>query len=212
MTSRSYYDNVFLNCPFDSAYRELFDALVFAIHDCGFVARCALEEEDASQVRIEKIYEIVTECRYGIHDISRTELDELSDLPRFNMPLELGVFLGAKKFGIEEQKRKMCLILDHERYRYQKFISDIAGQDIRAHNSNPQELVTVVRNWLRNASGRTTIPSGSFIWSHYQDFIGALPQLAQRFELEVGELVFNDYTFLLAEWLRLRKIADENTS
>ena len=35
----------------------------------------ALEEDDGSQVRIEKIYNIVTDCRYGIHDISRTGLD-----------------------------------------------------------------------------------------------------------------------------------------
>ena len=200
MTSPSYNDNVFLNCPFDSAYKELFDALVFTIHDCGFIARCALEEADASQVRIEKIYDMVAGCRYGIHDISRT--DQTSGLPRFNMPLELGVFLGAKKFGIDEQKRKKCLILDLERYRFQTFISDIAGQDIKAHHNNPQDIVTVVRNWLRNASGRTTIPSGSIIWSHYQGFLSALPLVAQRFELEVNELVFNDYTFLVAEWLK----------
>ena len=105
MKSTYYNDNVFINCPFDSAYKHLFDAMVFAIHDCGFIPRCALEE-DASQVRIDKIYSIIADCRYGIHDISRTELDEGSGLPRFNMPLELGVFLGAKKFGIEEQERK----------------------------------------------------------------------------------------------------------
>ena len=204
MTSRNYNDNVFLNCPFDSAYKALFDALVFTIYDCGFIARCALEEADASQVRIEKIYDMVADCRYGIHDISRTELDQTSGLPRFNMPLELGVFLGEKKFGIDEQKRKKCLILDLERYRFQTFISDIAGQDIDAHNSNPQEIVTVVRNWLRNASGRTTIPSGSIIWHHYQDFLSSLPLVAQRVELEVDELVFNDYTFLLAEWLKTK--------
>ena len=33
------------------------------VHDCGFVARCALEEGDASQVRIDKIYSIIAECR-----------------------------------------------------------------------------------------------------------------------------------------------------
>ena len=203
MTSPSYNDNVFLNCPFDSAYKELFDALVFTIHDCGFIARCALEEADASQVRIEKIYDMVAGCRYGIHDISRT--DQTSGLPRFNMPLELGVFLGAKKFGIDEQKRKKCLILDLERYRFQTFISDIAGQDIDAHNNNPQEIVTVVRNWLRNASGRKTIPSGSIIWSHFQGFLSALPLVAQQVELEVDELVFNDYTFLVAEWLKTKE-------
>ena len=201
MKSAHYNDNVFLNCPFDSAYKQLFDAMVFAVYDCGFIARCALEEEDASQVRIDKIYDIIADCRYGIHDISRTELDENLGLPRFNMPLELGVFLGAKKFGIDEQKRKNCLILDKEQYRYQQFISDIAGQDIQAHNNNPEEIVIVARNWLRNVSKRETIPSGSIVWGRYQKFIADLPQLAQAFQLEVDELIFNDYTFLLAEWL-----------
>ena len=196
-----YNHNVFLNCPFDSDYKRLFNAMVFAVHDCGFIARCALEEEDASQVRIDKIYDIIADCRYGIHDISRTELDKNSELPRFNMPLELGVFLGAKKFGTDEQERKNCLILDKERYRYQQFISDIAGQDIQAHNNNPEEIVTVTRNWLRTASKRQTIPSGSIIWGRYQEFIRDLPQLVQECQLEVDELIFNDYTSVLAEWL-----------
>ena len=208
MKSACYNDNVFLNCPFDSVYKQLFDAMVFAVYDCGFVARCALEEEDASQVRIDKIYDIITDCRYGIHDISRTELDATSDLPRFNMPLELGVFLGAKKFGTDEQERKNCLILDKERYRYQQFISDIAGQDIQAHNNNPEEIVTVTRNWLRNASKRQTIPSGSIIWRHYQEFMEDLPQLAQECQLEVDELIFNDYLLILTKWLRVKEITD----
>ena len=106
MKSSHYNDNVFINCPFDPVYKPLFDAMVFAVHDCGFIPRCALEEEDASQVRIDKIYEIIADCRYGIHDISRIELDEPSGFPRFNMPLELGIFLGAKKFGSETQKGK----------------------------------------------------------------------------------------------------------
>ena len=200
---KSYNDNVFLNCPFDLPYKPLFDAMVFAVHDCGFIARCALEEVDASQVRIDKIYDIIADCRYGIHDISRTELDATLNLPRFNMPLELGVFLGAKKFGQKEQKRKNCLILDKEPYRYQKFISDIAGQDIHAHGNDTEEIVTVVRNWLRTASKRETIPSGSKIWEHYQDFMGDLPQLAEVNQLTVEELVFNDYVLLLAQWLRI---------
>ena len=137
--------------PVNADYKSLFDAIVFTVHDCGFVARCVLEAGDASQVRIDKIYNIIADCRYGIHDISRTELDETSCLPRFNMPLELGVFLGAKKFGIEEQQRKKCLVMDREKYRYQKFISDIAGQNVQSHNSSPEEVVKVVRDWLLTA-------------------------------------------------------------
>ena len=201
MQSIHYNDNVFINCPFDEKYKSLFDAMVFAVHDCGFIPRCALEEEDASQVRIDKIYSIIADCRYGIHDISRTELDENSGLPRFNMPLELGIFLGAKKFGIEEQKGKKCLILDTEPYRYQQFVSDISGQDIQAHNNRSREVITHVRNWLRAASRRETIPSGSIIWKRYQEFMKKLPQTAQECRLTVEELIFNDYTLLVAQWL-----------
>lgn len=201
MRLSQYTDNVFINCPFDSAYKPLFDAIVFAVHDCGFVARCAVEEEDTSQVRIDKIYSIIADCRYGIHDISRTELDEISGFPRFNMPLELGIFLGAKKFGIEEQKRKNCLVLDKEPYRYQQFISDIAGQDIQVHNNSPEEVVKVVRNWLRTASKRQTLPSGNIIWERYQNFMEDLPQMAKDFQLEVDDLIFNDYVWVLGKWL-----------
>ncbi len=205
MNSTHYNDNVFINCPFDSDYKPLFDAMIFAVHDCGFVARCALEAGDASQVRIDKIYNIIEDCRYGIHDISRTELDEVSLLPRFNMPLELGIFLGAKRFGVEKQETKKCLVMDRELYRYQKFISDIAGQDIFVHHNNPEEVVRVVRNWLLTVSDRQTIPSGSIIWKHYQDFLEDLPQLTQKFQLEIEDLkFFKDYIFVVVEWLNLQ--------
>jgi len=58
----------------------MFRAVVFAVHDAGFVPRCSLELSDATQNRLVKIEGIITECRYGIHDISRTERF-LEDLP-----------------------------------------------------------------------------------------------------------------------------------
>ena len=201
MRSAHYTDNIFINCPFDAAYKPLFDAMVFTVHDCGFIARCALEEEDASQVRIDKIYTIIADCRYGIHDISRIELDENSGFPRFNMPLELGIFLGAKKFGIAEQKSKKCLVLDKELYRYQQFISDIAGQDIQAHKNDAEVIVKVVRDWLRSASGRQTIPAGSIVWRRYQTFLRKLPQTAVELRLDAENLIFNDYAAVIARWL-----------
>lgn len=136
MSSRfSYSESVFLNCPFDEEYEPVFWAIVFTIHDCGFVARCALEVDDSSDTRIAKIYKLIEACELGIHDISRTELDSVNDLPRFNMPLELGIFLGAKRFGSAKQRKKKCLVLDRERYRFQKFCSDIAGQDIKSQQT-----------------------------------------------------------------------------
>lgn len=205
MRTPDYNDNVFINCPFDIDYKPLLDATVFTVYDCGFIVRCALEEDDASQVRIDKIYNIIADCRYGIHDISRTEIDKVSGFPRFNMPFELGVFLGAKKFGVEEHKRKSCLILDREPYRYQQFISDIAGQDIQTHNNTPEQTVKVVRNWLRTTSKRKMIPDGNIIWQRYRDFRNGLPMMAQFWELDANNLIFNDYTWMVVEWLRTQE-------
>lgn len=77
--------NVFINCPFDADYTPLLHAIVFAIHDCGFVARTALEEIDSGHTRLDKIVRIIEQCDHGIHDISRTTALP-DDWPRFNMP------------------------------------------------------------------------------------------------------------------------------
>lgn len=205
MAKPAYDDQVFINCPFDGEYRPIFEALVFAVHDCGFVARCALELEDGSQVRIDKIQQIIGACRLGIHDISRTELDPAWGLPRFNMPLELGLFLGAKRYGTGDQRRKLCLIVDREPYRYQKYCSDIAGQDIRSHEGEPQAAVKIVRDWLRNATAdsKVVIPSGSVMVERYVAFQRALPLMCERLQLKRDELLFNDYTTVAAEWLKV---------
>ena len=94
--STDYDKSVFINCPFDDAYLPLFRALVFAVFECGLNPRCAQEVYDAEEVRIEKIIALIRDCRWGIHDISRTDLN-LRNLPRFNMPLEPGLFLDAKR-------------------------------------------------------------------------------------------------------------------
>src|SRR5438876_8722653 len=116
-----YERQVFVNVPFDRRYTKLFHALVFAVHDCGFTVRCALEGSDSADVRLDKLLRLIRVCRFGIHDLSRTTLDTANRLPRFNMPLELGLFLGARQFGDTEQRAKRALILDSAPYRYQKF-------------------------------------------------------------------------------------------
>lgn len=196
-----YNKNVFINCPFDRAYKPLFEAIVFAIFDCGFFARCALEEGDGSRIRVHKIYEMISESRLGIHDLSRVRLDRTTKLPRFNMPLELGTFLGAKYFGDSDQRRKACLILDSEMYRYQKYISDISGQDTQAHNDDPDTVIRLVRNWLR-VYAPASIPSGSVISARYQAFRNELPLLCKRLQLKIKELIYNDYIHLVAYRLK----------
>lgn len=143
-----YDESVFINCPFDEGYKPLFEAVVFTVLNCGYTPRCALELSDSGQVRIAKINALIAGCRFGIHDVCRTELDPVNSLPRFNMPLELGLFLGCQTFGSRKHRDKSCLIFDTERYRYQKFVSDIAGQDIKAHGQDARRVIKGIRDWL----------------------------------------------------------------
>lgn len=197
-----YLRQVFINCPFDIHYKGLFEAIVFAVSDCGFRPRCALEIDDGSQIRIEKIFSIISECKFGLHDISKTEPDETNLLPRFNMPLELGLFLGAKRYGQGEQREKVCLILDRESYRYQKFISDIAGQDIRAHGDKPRAAIVMVRNWLRSALPSANMPGGTLIGNRYDVFREELPSLCSALRLSADELTFIDYEWVVSVWVK----------
>ncbi|HEV7922881.1 MAG TPA: hypothetical protein VGR02_19010 [Thermoanaerobaculia bacterium] len=197
----SYEDSVFINVPFDARYVRLSNAIIFAVHDCGFVARSALEAQDSGQARVEKILDIIEQSKFGIHDISRAGIDRNTKLARFNMPLELGFFLGAKRYGSERDRQKRCLILDRERYRYRNFCSDIAGQDIRAHNDEPNEAIRAVRDWLSNQRSGVLIPGGKTISERYGLFRADLPLRAGRARLDHRELTFGDYTRMIVAWL-----------
>lgn len=194
-------EGVFINVPFDRRYSKLFHALVFTVHECGFVSRCALESDDGSEIRINKLYQIIRDCALGIHDLSRTTLDKANRLPRFNMPLELGIYLGAKHFGDLSQKRKSALILEREAYRYQKFCSDLAGQDIRAHNNTVVEAIRAVRDWLRSARSSAVIPGAAVIAQRYIAFRRDLPKMCRAEGIAVTGVVFLDYRTFVVAWL-----------
>lgn len=197
----TYEDSVFINAPFDSKYARLANAIVFAVHDGGFVARSALEVVDSGQARVEKILNIIEQSKYGIHDISRAGIDKNTKLARFNMPLELGFFLGAKRYGSKRDRQKRCLVLDRDRYRYRNFCSDISGQDIRAHNDQPRDAIRAVRDWLSSHRSGVAIPGGKAIFERYERFRAQLPQQAGELKLDHRELTFGDYTRLVVGWL-----------
>jgi hypothetical protein len=194
--------HVFINCPFDTGFQPIFNAIVFSVYDLGFVARCALEDDDAGEVRLAKIQRIVEECRYGINDLSSVTLDAVTGLPRFNMPLELGLFLGCKRFGAKSQSNKRTLILDSEQYRYRQFISDISGQDIRAHGGDPSRAIRAVRDWLQATSKRQGLAGGGEIIGHFRRFQADLPAICGEAELEPDKLTFIDLSTVVKDWLR----------
>ena len=192
--------DVFVNCPFDAEYHDTFRALIFAIIACGFRPRASLETDNGGETRLEKLYRIIEECRFGVHDLSRTELDPNHHLPRFNMPLELGLFLGARRYGRGKQRGKCVLILDRNKYRYQKFISDLAGVDPRAHGGRPNAAIKATRDWLGTES-HLDLPGGHEIIKRYRSYRRALPKLALDLQLDPNTLTYADFLNLTTRWV-----------
>lgn len=200
----NYHRNVFLNCPFDSDYDEIFNAIVFAVHRCKFVLRCAKEFGDSDSIRIHNIISLIEKSKYAIHDLSRVTLSQTGQLPRFNMPLELGIFIGSAHFGSKIHQEKRYIIIESEQFRFKQFISDLSGQDIAAHANDPLEVIRVVRNWLSSKIPEV-IPSPSILIADYQEFVDVLPELCAENQWIAKELTFKEYSDIVTQWLNLNK-------
>jgi hypothetical protein len=92
--------------------------------------------------------------------------------------------------------------LDTDKYRFQKFCSDISGQDISAHHGDPEEAIKTVRNWFGKTRHNVLIPSGSKLVERYRKFQENLPMLCESLKLTVPELTFLDFQNILVEWFR----------
>lgn len=145
--------SVFVNCPFDAEYAPLLQAIAFCVTDLDFFPRIAPENADNAANRLDRIIELVQGSKYGIHDLSRCKSLAADEYARLNMPFELGMDYGSRRFGGEPLAQKAILILENVRYDYQKSLSDIAGWDIHAHGLDHIEAVRHVRNWLVRQAG-----------------------------------------------------------
>ena len=176
--------NIFINCPFDEEYKPLLRVLLFTVISCGLEPRIASERLDSGEVRIDKIKSLIRKSLFSIHDISRMESKKEGEYARFNLPFELGLDLVCKEYGSHRLLKKRCLILDKEPYRYQKVISDISGNDIRFHKSDPETLIRQVRNWISGISDYQ-LPGGAKIWLYYNEFYSL-------FEISVKDVGYDD--------------------
>lgn len=210
MKSKDFDRNVFINCAFDNSFLEIFHAIIYTVHDCGFIARCALETGNKNGVRIDKIIKIIEQCRFGIHDLSSIELTEESPLPRFNMPYELGVFMGCKYFGELHHKKKDFLVLDSEPHRYKRLISDLAGYDFSPHRNDVNTVISIIRDWLSDTASKR-LAGARYFQERYARFVKDLPELCKSYHSDYQNLNFKDYYVLVSAWIQNenKKVLDE---
>jgi hypothetical protein len=185
--------SVFINCPFDAEYRDCFEAIVFACYACGFVPRTALSVSGRKTLRLSALRELVNECDLGIHDLSRTEPDA-NGRPRFNMPFELGFFLGAKEFGGKRHRDKHTLVMVRNKYEMHAYLSGLSGLDPSPHGDDPLKAIRHVRDTLHHfllfkaarLGAKFAVPGPLKIASAFKQFKAGMPKIAksQDFDLE----------------------------
>lgn len=203
-------DDVFINCPFDEPYRELFEAIVFTIRASGYNPVCALDDDDFGDVRLNKLTKLIERCDRSIHDLSRTEASA-NGFPRFNMPFELGVTIGAQKFGDPQQKRKRILCLVERQYDMPKFLSDAGGNDPKPHANDIKVVIKLVRNWLRTSPSGERLPGPTALAVVFDEFRKDLPDILKKAQLTEDEINpfggnYHDFLSILAGW------TEENTT
>lgn len=200
---------VFVNCPFDDEFKPILRAIVFTVIASGYHPRSALDATDGAEIRLGKIAAMIGECNWGIHDLSRVEVED-GGVPRFNMPMELGIHLGARLFGEGRHRRKRALILEAQPHRYDAALSDISGQDIEVHGNDPDQAIRCVRNWLSGHRPRNAVPLPGVAamqadYRLFRDEIGALLE-ARRLD-PLDELTHSDFMFAVRDWIELRAAA-----
>lgn len=209
-TSAARARSVFINCPFDGAYQPLLRAACFAVVACGYKPRCALDIDDGGKVRLVEIVNLIANCDFSIHDISRVELDTASGLPRFNMPFELGADLGLQIRGTKVQRKRRTLILDTVAHRYDKTLSDISGNDIKCHGNDAKCTIRLVRDWLSHHwdSKWGQGPAGAnAICDDYDAYLTIAPDIIRELRLDPhDQLPHRDYLTVVE--FALPKIAD----
>jgi hypothetical protein len=195
--------SVFINCPFDEAYKPILRAITFTVVLSGYHPRCALDATDGAEIRVSKIAALIGECDWGIHDISRVE-HEAEGFPRFNMPMELGIHLGVRLFGEGRHRRKKALILEAVNHRYDVAISDISGQDIEIHRNDPNEAIRCVRNWLSDhrPHNAAPLPGAAALQADYGNFQNEVAAVLEAHRLDpLDQLTHNDYVFAVHDWV-----------
>lgn len=196
--------NVFINCPFDPEYQLLLRPLLFVIVRLGFIPKIASERSDSGEQRIHKICELIQASRYSIHDLSRIQSRDKNEFYRLNMPFELGIEYGGRRFSQGRLKQKRSLILGQERYDFMKALSDLSGVDIKHHQNSPLEIIREVRNWFIETVGLRYIASPNTIWFDFNRFMSELydkRKLEGFSDEDVNKMPVLEFIGFVDEWV-----------
>jgi hypothetical protein len=169
MARRTRVQSVFLNIPYDSQFEELYLAYIVGLTQLGLKINATLAVPN--QDRLKRIVGLIEKSEVSIHDLSRIESS--SGVPRFNMPLELGLALFRSHVT---RGRHRVFVFEKKAYRVQRSTSDVNGIDPQIHKGRPKGVMAGLRNIFYQSDG-TTVPE---MLSSYRAVKRKLPELRRN--------------------------------
>lgn len=163
-------ESVFLNIPYDRPFENLYLAYIVGLTQLGLRINATLAVPN--QGRLERIIDLIEQSNFSIHDLSRIQLS--SGIPRFNMPVELGLALYRSRVT---KGRHRVYIFESKRYRAQRSTSDVNGIDPQIHAGTPKGLMAGLRNIFHQSGDATTVPE---MLASYRAVKRKLPELRRN--------------------------------
>jgi len=82
--------------------------------------------------------------------------------------------------------------MDIERFRFQKFISDISGRDPKAHGGDVNRIVKIVRDWLGKRT-KDSLPGAQKLVRRFDQFLAWLPFICEEDGHDPEEIPYDDF-------------------
>lgn len=138
-------DSAFINIPYDAAYKDHFLAYIAGVATFGLNPRATLELTSGER-RLDRIFNLISVCKYSFHDLSFVRLDrKLPATPRFNMPFELGLVVGWQNASPSGHQ---WFVFESTSHRLQKSLSDLNGTDPFIYGWSAEGILREIRNAL----------------------------------------------------------------
>lgn len=109
-------------------------------------------EVSTSGQRLQRIFELLSSCRYSIHDLSRVELSA-GRYPRFNMPFEAGL---ASALVLSDAGHER-FVFESRSHRVSRTCSDLDGIDVKVHRGRAKGVLRAVLNAFTRQTSPPTL-------------------------------------------------------
>jgi hypothetical protein len=199
-------DSAFLNIPYDLDYEDHFLAYIAGVAAFGLNARATLELTGGER-RLDRIFQLISECRYSFHDLSLVKLDRRRPrTPRFNMPFELGLVVGWK--SAKPSADHDWFVFESSSHRLQKSLSDLNGTDPFVYGPSPDGILHQIRNAL---SRRDVKPTAQQMLNVYGALRDAKPGVVKGVSSAFEAAPFRDVVYFAREFAGLYVPGLENS-